>query len=91
MSLTVTNIKKSYGNKEILKGISFNIPQGHIVGFLGPNGVGKSTLVKTLMGKVKALDGTYQFGYNTDVQYFDQQLAQITGEQSIFESFSSIF
>jgi ATP-binding cassette subfamily F protein 3 len=41
------------------------------------------------MGKVKALDGIYQFGYNTDVQYFDQQLAQITGEQTIFESFSN--
>ena len=50
MSLTVTNIKKSYGNKEILKGISFNIPQGHIVGFLGPNGVGKSTLMKVITG-----------------------------------------
>ena len=85
--LNVNNLVVGY-DKPLAK-VSFNLEKGQKLGIIGGNGVGKSTLVKTLMGKVKALDGTYQFGYNTDVQYFDQQLAQITGEQSIFESFSN--
>ena len=85
--LAVNNLVVGYDTP--LAKVSFNLEKGQKLGIIGGNGVGKSTLVKTLMGKVKALDGTYQFGYNTDVQYFDQQLAQITGEQSIFDSFSN--
>jgi ATP-binding cassette subfamily F protein 3 len=85
--LNVNNLVVGYDTP--LAKVSFNLEKGQKLGIIGGNGVGKSTLVKTLMGKVKALDGIYQFGYNTDVQYFDQQLAQITGEQTIFESFSN--
>ena len=68
--------------------VSFNLEKGQKLGIIGGNGVGKSTLVKTIMGKVRPIDGTYQFGYNTDVAYFDQQLAQITGDMTVFDSFS---
>ena len=69
--------------------VSFNLEKGQKLGIIGGNGVGKSTLVKTIMGKVRPIDGTYQFGYNTDVAYFDQQLAQITGDMTVFDSFSN--
>lgn len=85
--LNVNNLVIGY-DKPLAK-VSFNLEKGQRLGIIGGNGVGKSTLVKTIMGKVKALDGTYQFGYNTDVRYFDQQLAQITGDSTIFESFSN--
>ncbi len=58
MSLTVKNIEKFYGNKQILKGISFDIPQGSIVGFLGPNGAGKSTMMKIITGYITDYNGT---------------------------------
>ena len=85
--LNVSNLVIGY--TEPLAKISFNLEKGQKLGIIGGNGVGKSTLVKTIMGKVKALDGTYQFGYNTDVAYFDQQLAQITGDTTVFDSFSN--
>ena len=85
--LNVSNLVIGY-NTPLAK-VSFNLEKGQKLGIIGGNGIGKSTLVKTLMGKVKPLDGTYQWGYNTDVAYFDQQLAQITGDMTIFESFSN--
>ena len=85
--LNVSNLVIGY-NSPLAK-VSFNLEKGQKLGIIGGNGVGKSTFVKTIMGKVKALDGTYQFGYNTDVAYFDQQLAQITGDMTIFDSFSN--
>ena len=85
--LNVSNLVIGY--TEPLATVSFNLEKGQKLGIIGGNGVGKSTLVKTIMGKVRALDGTYQFGYNTDVAYFDQQLAQITGDTTVFDSFSN--
>ena len=85
--LNVSNLVIGY-NTPLAK-VSFNLEKGQKLGIIGGNGIGKSTLVKTLMGKVTPLDGTYQWGYNTDVAYFDQQLAQITGDMTIFESFSN--
>ena len=85
--LNVNNLIIGYSNP--LAKVSFNLEKGQKLGIIGGNGVGKSTLVKTIMGKVRAIDGTYQWGYNTDVAYFDQQLAQITGDMTIFDSFSN--
>ena len=85
--LNVNNLVIGYSNP--LANVSFNLEKGQKLGIIGGNGVGKSTLVKTIMGKVRAIDGTYQWGYNTDVAYFDQQLAQITGDMTVFDSFSN--
>ncbi len=71
--------------------ISFHLERGQKLGIIGGNGIGKSTLLKTLMGKVPPLSGRYSFGYNTEVAYFDQQLAQISGEETIFDIFSKAY
>ncbi len=55
--IDVSNLKKSYGEIEALKGISFKIAKGEIVGFLGPNGAGKSTTMKILTGFTPQTDG----------------------------------
>lgn len=57
MSLKVKELVKVYGAQEALKGISFEIPQGQIVGFLGPNGAGKSTTMKIVTGFLPATSG----------------------------------
>ena len=53
----VTNLKKSYGSKEAVKGISFNIKENEILGLLGPNGSGKTTTIGMMLGLLKPSDG----------------------------------
>jgi ATP-binding cassette subfamily F protein 3 len=71
--------------------INLHLERGQKLGIIGGNGIGKSTFLKTLMKKVEPLSGRFQFGYNTDIAYFDQQLAQISGEQTIFDIFSNAY
>lgn len=56
--INVSDLKKSYGSKEVLKGVGFGVQSGRIVGLLGPNGCGKTTLIKILTGLIKDYDGT---------------------------------
>mgnify|MGYP002642251386 FL=1 len=58
MTLTVTNISKTYGTQEVLNKINFSVKQGEIVGVLGPNGAGKSTLFKILTSYLKPTSGS---------------------------------
>ena len=56
--ITVENLHKSYGSKTVLDGVSFNAAPGQIIGLLGPNGCGKTTLIKILTGLIKDHTGT---------------------------------
>lgn len=58
MSISVSNISKSYGNQKALDNISFTVKKGEIVGFLGPNGAGKSTLIKILTTFIDNFEGS---------------------------------
>ncbi|MDO9597233.1 MAG: urea ABC transporter ATP-binding subunit UrtE [Azoarcus sp.] len=60
--LKVDNLNQYYGGSHILRGLSFEVPMGKVTTLLGRNGVGKTTLLKTLMGLVPAASGTIQFG-----------------------------
>lgn len=61
----INNLKKTYGNKEVLKGINLEIKKGDIVGYIGTNGAGKSTTVKILLGLVDDYEGEIEiFGEN---------------------------
>ena len=53
----VKSLKKKYGTKEAVKGISFNIKQNEILGLLGPNGCGKTTTIGMMLGLLKPTDG----------------------------------
>jgi len=55
--VSIRNVKKSYGTKEVLKGINLEITSGQIIGYIGPNGAGKSTTVKILCGLISDFDG----------------------------------
>ena len=87
--LDVNELVIGYG--EPLAKVSLHLERGQRLGIIGGNGIGKSTFLKTLMGKVAPLSGRFQFGYNTDIAYFDQQLAQISGDQTIFDVFSRAY
>ena len=60
--LYVDQVRKSYGKKRVLKNMSFSIEKGKIVGFLGPNGCGKTTLVKLINGLMPVTDGVILVG-----------------------------
>ena len=56
--IEINNLQKKYGHKEVLKGLNLTISSGQIVGLLGPNGCGKTTLLKTIVGLIKDYKGT---------------------------------
>lgn len=57
------------------------------IGIIGGNGLGKSTFLKTLVGVIPALGGEYSFGYQVDVGYFDQQMAQYSSKKTVLDEF----
>ena len=66
--LTITNLTKRYGNKEILKGIDLHVTSGEIIGYIGPNGTGKSTTIKIILGMID--------DYGGEVKLFGEDIKQ---------------
>ncbi|MBE6809556.1 MAG: ABC-F family ATP-binding cassette domain-containing protein [Ruminococcaceae bacterium] len=87
--LSVNNL--TIGFDVPLATLSFNVYRGDRVGIIGGNGMGKSTLVKTLVGKVPALSGTFTTGALVNAGYFDQQMAQIKGNETVLDNMMSAF
>ncbi|MBQ1468224.1 MAG: ABC-F family ATP-binding cassette domain-containing protein, partial [Solobacterium sp.] len=73
------------GYDHVLTTVTMLLERGQRIGILGPNGTGKSTFVKTLMGLIPPLSGSYLYGYQIEPGYFDQQLAQFTGGKTVLE------
>ena len=65
--------------------VDFQIRNGRKLAVIGPNGLGKSTLLKTLMGQVKPLGGEYMYGHQIEPGYFDQTLAEFTTDNTVLE------
>jgi ATPase subunit of ABC transporter with duplicated ATPase domains len=70
--LSMHKICKAYGEKQVLRGISKTINRGERIGFIGANGIGKSTLLKIITDNLKADSGTFEWGYNTKISYVAQ-------------------
>lgn len=60
MSVTVSNLRFSYGNRPVLRGVSFEVPSGTLVSILGKNGVGKSTLFRCMLGLLRGYEGSVE-------------------------------
>ena len=67
--------------------VSFEVKRGDRLGILGGNGLGKSTLLKTLVGNIPQLSGEYSYGVNVEIGYFDQQMAQYSSDKTVMEDF----
>jgi ABC transport system ATP-binding/permease protein len=79
-------ISKTYGDKVIVKGLSLRVLRGDRVAFVGPNGIGKTTLLKMLTGEVQPDDGRVTLGTNLEIAVFDQTRAQLDPEASLWEN-----
>jgi ATP-binding cassette subfamily F protein uup len=79
-------IEKTYGNQRIVKGFDLRVLRGDRVAFVGPNGVGKTTLLKMLVGEIPPDSGIVTLGTNLEIAVFDQTRAQLDAEASLWEN-----
>ena len=79
------------GYEKSLSKVSFKLYKGQKLGIIGSNGTGKSTLLKTLIGNIGTISGSYEFGHNVKIGYFDQQMAQLNSEKTVFDEFYDEF
>ncbi|HIF38743.1 MAG TPA: ATP-binding cassette domain-containing protein [Gemmatimonadetes bacterium] len=70
--LKVKGVKKAYGDKQVLNGVDMLVERGDRLAIMGPNGIGKSTLLKIIMGELQANEGEIEWGYETHLGYFPQ-------------------
>ncbi|KMK90770.1 ABC-F family ATP-binding cassette domain-containing protein [Rossellomorea marisflavi] len=82
--LHVNDLTIGYGDGEaIASHIDFSIKKGDSIALVGPNGIGKSTLLKTLVNKLHALSGDFKFGSNVSISYYDQQQADLSSNKTV--------
>ena len=79
------------GYNKVLQKINFSLYRGEKLGIIGENGIGKSTLLKTIAGILKPLGGSFSFGHNVSIGYYDQQLEFENMENTVYEEFSRKF
>lgn len=83
--LKLKNVTKSYGEKTLFEDISFNIYKGERVGLIGPNGVGKTSLFKIILGQIKKDQGQVILGHNVQTGYFDQEMRNLNLDKTIID------
>ncbi|MFK5689782.1 energy-dependent translational throttle protein EttA [Ornithinimicrobium sp. LYQ92] len=83
--IEVKDLKKGFGDRTLIEGLSFTLPRNGIVGVIGPNGVGKTTLFKTIVGMEEADAGEVKVGETVEISYVDQSRGGIDAEKSLWE------
>ncbi|MCX2733998.1 energy-dependent translational throttle protein EttA [Saccharopolyspora sp. NFXS83] len=81
----VENLKKGFGDNLLIDGLSFDLPRNGIVGVIGPNGVGKTTLFKTIVGLEQPDAGTVKVGDTVRLSYVDQNRSNIDPKKNVWE------
>ncbi|MEH7439768.1 ABC-F type ribosomal protection protein [Neobacillus drentensis] len=81
--LTVDSLAVGYDGEKVSEAISFRAFKGESIALVGPNGIGKSTLLKTIIKKLPALAGTIHYGTNLSIGYYDQEQAELTSNKRV--------
>ncbi len=81
-------LTKGFGDRVLIEGLSFSLPRNGIVGVIGPNGVGKTTLFKMIIGEEKPDAGLLRIGETVEISYVDQERARIAPDKSVWEVIS---
>ncbi len=82
-------LTKTYDDKSIVKGFDIDIQRGDRVAFVGPNGVGKTTLIKMLLGEIEPDEGTVKHGTNLEIAVFDQARAQLNPHTTLWDNLTT--
>ena len=83
--IEVTDLKKGFGDRVLIDGLSFTLPRNGIVGVIGPNGVGKTTLFKTIVGMEELDGGDVKVGETVKISYVDQSRGGIDPDKNLWE------
>ena len=81
-------VRKGYGDRLLMDGVSFILPRGGIVGVVGPNGAGETTLFRMIVGEEKPDAGTLRIGETVVLAYVDQSRETLVGEHTVWEELS---
>ncbi|CAH0347685.1 ABC-F family ATP-binding cassette domain-containing protein [Bacillus sp. CECT 9360] len=81
--LNITDLAIGYDNEKVSNNIAMRITKGESIALVGPNGVGKSTLLKTMIGKLPQIKGEFRFGTNVQVSYYDQEQAELMSNKRV--------
>ena len=82
------SLRKSYGDRMLIDGLSFSLPRGGIVGVIGPNGAGKTTLLRMITGQEQPDEGTLRLGDTVELAYVDQSRDALDPEKTVWEEVS---
>jgi sulfate-transporting ATPase len=83
--IEVKDLGKKFGERTLYSGVNFNVPRGAIVGIIGANGMGKTTLFRILTGQDKDFQGTVTIGETVKFAYVDQSRDSLNGENTVFK------
>ena len=86
--IEVRDLRKTFGDRLLFDGVSFTVPKGSIVGIIGANGMGKSTLFKMLMGHEAPDGGEIEVGETVQISYVDQSRDDLDGSKTVWEEVS---
>jgi ATP-binding cassette ChvD family protein len=84
----VQDLSKGFGDRELIEGLSFSLPRNGLVGVIGPNGVGKTTLFKMIVGDEKPDSGSIRVGDTVKISYVDQLRSGIEPDKTVWEAIS---
>jgi ATP-binding cassette ChvD family protein len=82
------NLAKGFGDRVLIEDLNFSLPQGGIVGIIGPNGVGKTTLIKMIIGDEQPDAGSITVGDTVQISYVDQNRSRIDPDKNVWEVIS---
>ncbi len=81
--LKVSDLAIGYDGEILSEDLTFSLNRGESIALVGPNGVGKSTLLKTLIKNLDPISGSFQFGTNVSISYYDQEQARLTSNKTV--------
>ena len=83
--IAAEHLHKAFGDRVLIDDLSFDLPRNGIVGVIGPNGVGKSTLFKMIVGLEQPTSGSLEIGETAKISYVDQMRAGLDGDKNVWE------
>lgn len=89
--LFAEDLSKSFGNLKLFTGVSLNVSRGEKIAIIGPNGTGKTTLLKILAGELEADTGELEFGTHVETAYYDQEHHVLDPDNTVFDEISDAY